>query len=287
MTSLISRFESRLDLHQSPMHAETMAGIGWQTLGKPGNQIFLKQLGPFSTAKLQRPQTIDVEYINAFRKQHKTLFFYTEPGLNNTVSTNLGRAVEPFSHSVTSLVDLKQTEKALLSSFHQKTRYNIRLTLRKKEISIKTFPLNKLTKSSRNDFYSLRKNWSKRKHIYGYEYDFIKAIITSYKDHGWIHLAYQDAIPVAALLVLENDSVATYYSAFSSLDGYKSFAPTLLTWVSMQNAKKNGCDIYDFGGIYDARYPRLYKKWQGFTKFKDGFSPTVVEYPTTHLKLFW
>jgi lipid II:glycine glycyltransferase (peptidoglycan interpeptide bridge formation enzyme) len=81
--------------------------------------------------------------------------------------------------------------------------------------------------------------------------------------------------------------VATYYAAYAAPAGYKQFAPTLLTWTAMQVAKGRSCDIFDFGGIYDPRYPKMYKNWQGFTKFKSGFHHTTLSYPPTTLQLFW
>ena len=87
-------------------------------------------------------------------------------------------------------------------------------------------------------------------------------------------------------MIIKNQQTAIYYAAFSEELGYELFAPTLLTWTAMITAKNAGCHIFDFGGIYDPRY-RMYKKWQGFTKFKEGFSPTVVYYPPTQLLLGW
>lgn len=290
MKTLLNRYSTRLDLHQSPMHKVAMAGIGWETWGKPGEQIFLRRFGPINSAKMQRPKKFNLDEINDFRKSFRTTGFYLEPGLNCKISGKskwLGFHIEPFAHSVSSLVDLAPGKDEILKFFSQKTRYNINYALKKEVVVIKSFPLSKLTAKARNDFFDLRASWSKRKNVVGYDEKFLTSIINGYRDHGWIHLAYIGSVPEATLLVLENDHVATYYSAFSSIEGYKHFAPTLLTWVSMLKAKRAGCDIYDFGGIYDHRYPKMYKKWIGFTKFKEGFHPTVVTYPTSHLKLFW
>ena len=111
--------------------------------------------------------------------------------------------------------------------------------------------------------------------------------IKNYGKHGDLHLAYLGQDLVGALLILYHDSVATYWAAFASPSGYKSFAPTLLTWTAMKKAKENKSEIFDFGGIYDPRYPKMYSRWIGFTKFKSGFNPTVISYPPTALQLFW
>ena len=114
MNDLISRFKSRLDLHQSPAHAEVMTKIGWSVEGVPGSHIYYRSLGPLTVAKHQRPKEIDVERLKIFRKRHKVLTTYVEPGLDDNYDS--GYAVEPFAHSTSSLVDLAQSGNALLMS---------------------------------------------------------------------------------------------------------------------------------------------------------------------------
>lgn len=47
-------------------------------------------------------------------------------------------------------------------------------------------------------------------------------------------------------------------------------------------AKKRGCKIFDFEGIYDERFPN--KSWLGFTHFKKSFGGYEVSYPGTYTK---
>ncbi len=46
-------------------------------------------------------------------------------------------------------------------------------------------------------------------------------------------------------------------------------------------AKKSGCKVFDFDGIYDERFP--IKTWLGFTKFKKGFGGKEIEYPGCYI----
>lgn len=270
------------------MHAGVMREIGWQVEKYGDAQIFFRSLGPLSIAKIQRPSTLDLTWLTNFRKSHKTLTTYIEPGLQTTLpSKKIGIYVEPFAHSATSLIELLPTEQNILNSFTQKTRYNIVHCLKKSEIRIESTELGKLSKNQLTDFFSLHGEWSKQKHVIGYSVQLLNAVIKSFAKSGYLHLACQGDTLVACLLTLHHDSVATYWAAFASPLGYKTFSPTLLTWVAVQTAKENGCEIFDFGGIYDPRYPKMYKRWIGFTKFKSGFNPTVISYPPTTLQLFW
>jgi len=268
------------------MYGAMMREIGWQIEGKSGSKIFYKSLGPLSIAKIQRPKSIDINWLNDFRKKHHTLTTYIEPSLTSTLPTKFGFFVEPFAHSCTSLIDLSGNEQFILNSFTQKTRYNITHTLSKKEVSVATTNLANLSRDQKESFFALHKEWSRKKSVVGYPTSLLNAVIKSYGKNGDLHMCYQGEELIGSLLMLYHDSVATYYAAFSTQKGYKSFAPTLLTWTAIQKAKSLNCEIFDFGGIYDPRYPKMYRGWVGFTKFKSGFNPTVVSYPPTSLQLF-
>lgn len=269
------------------MHAGVLRDLGWSKTGKTGSSIYYRPLGPFTIAKLQRPKDIDLAWLKQFKKSHHTLTTYIEPSLRYTSATSIGIKTEPFAHSSTSLIDLLPTKQSILNSFTQKTRYNIVHTIKKSKLKITSTSLDKLNHSQLTDFYQLHKNWSKQKNVTGYSVELLDATIKNYKTHGDLHLSYLDKELVGALLVLYHDGSATYWAAFASPSGYKGFAPTLLTWTAIQTAKAKGADIFDFGGIYDPRYPKMYARWQGFTKFKSGFNPTVISYPPTTLQLFW
>jgi lipid II:glycine glycyltransferase (peptidoglycan interpeptide bridge formation enzyme) len=265
-----------------------MKEIGWHVDGKKDSQIFYRSLGPLTIAKIQRPKQIDFDWLKQFRRNHHTLTTFIEPGITFTdLSTPRGFTVEPYAHSCTSLVDLTGVSRKVLESFSQKTRYNIVHTLKKGAIKVKTVQLGKISATEYSEFLVLHTVWSKQKNVIGHPLSLLRAVLKSYAQSGDLHLCYHGSSLVGSLLILYHDHVATYYAAFSSDEGYRLYAPTLLTWTAMETAKGNGCDIFDFGGIYDPRYPKLYKNWQGFTKFKSGFHPTVVSYPPTTLQLFW
>lgn len=270
------------------MYAGLMREIGWSVTGKLHSELFYRTLGPLTVAKIQRPKKLDLAWLANFRKKHHTLTTYIEPGLTTTLpSKRLGIHVEPFAHSCTSLIDINRSEQDILNSFSQKTRYNIVHTLKKGEIKVITTKLGHLYKKQLDEFFALHESWSHKKDVIGYPIPLLNAVLKSFTDTGHLHLCYKGDELIGSLLTVNHDSVTTYYAAFASPLGYKTFAPTLLTWTAIQTAINSKSDIFDFGGIYDPRYPKMYKKWQGFTKFKAGFNPTVVSFPPTSLQLFW
>lgn len=262
-----------------------MRALGWSTHGQPNSRIFFRSLGPFNILKIQRALHLDPDLLAQFKKSHRSLITIVEPAL--TCPSAPGFKVEPYAHSQTSLLDLSLKEANLLRSFTQKTRYNLNHNLKKNLLRLTRHPLGKLSPAQKSAFLTLHSNWSQKKHVIGYGHGLLEAVLDSFAQDGHLSLAYHQDELVGALLTLTCDRVETYYAAFTTPAGNRLYAPTLLTWFSMMQAKKNGCDIFDFGGIFDPRYPRLYHKWLGFTKFKAGFNPEVVSYPPTSLQLFW
>lgn len=84
---------------------------------------------------------------------------------------------------------------------------------------------------------------------------------------------------VAGILMLFWKNTAYYWMAASTKQGDKNYAPSLLVWQALKLAKKKGCNIFDFEGIYDERFPSVNKNWLGFTKFKNGFGGKEIYYP--------
>ena len=71
--------------------------------------------------------------------------------------------------------------------------------------------------------------------------------------------------------------------AAANREGKKSFAPTLLAWEALKFAKKQGCAIFDFEGVFDERFTTQSPAWKGFSKFKEGFGGKSVYYPEPFL----
>lgn len=289
---LLARFAKKPDFHQSPMYANVMRKIGWQIEGKPGEQIFVRTLGPIAVAKMQRPVRSYKNAISNVRKKYRTITFQLEPSLSThwkstTPKLGFSKQTLPLAHSASALLDLTLSEQQLLSNMKQKTRYNIHLAERKKIVHIREVSLSQFSEHDFRAFMNMRAAWSKRKNVYGYDEQFLTAVIESFKDHGFCLFAEINGVTEAILLVLEWKKTAIYFCAFSSIKGYQHFAPTLLTWRAMQIAQSHNNDIFDFGGTYDPRFTGTYKRWKGFTTFKEGFSPVFFLYPPSFLKLGW
>lgn len=76
---------------------------------------------------------------------------------------------------------------------------------------------------------------------------------------------------------------AYYWQGFTNNEGRTSLSQYSLVYQGILWAKRMGCKIFDFEGIYDERFPN--KNWLGFTHFKKSFGGKEVTFPGCYTKL--
>jgi hypothetical protein len=162
------------------------------------------------------------------------------------------------------------------------------------KIKIKIIPGNKINSKQLNNFYQL---WSRNKPfgwLFKPSFYELKSLVESFGqkcffvfvshchsalDAESIQMNFRDSCfrrndktnLAAACLILTSPNMAFYWHNCSNKEGKKLFAPTLCLWTAIKESKKRGLKIFDFEGVWDERYPKLNRGWQGFTRFKLGF----------------
>src|SRR4030042_1056681 len=68
-----------------------------------------------------------------------------------------------------------------------------------------------------------------------------------------------------------------YWYGFTNNEGRTSLSQYSLLYQGILWAKRQGCKVFDFEGVYDPRFPD--KSWLGFSHFKRSFGGYEVEYP--------
>jgi lipid II:glycine glycyltransferase (peptidoglycan interpeptide bridge formation enzyme) len=284
-----------LDLRQTPEYAKYMSSIGWIVERKNGVIYFIKKIPIIgSFIKIQRPEKIDYQYIDVLAVKYRAFQIVIEPLNKNHVSSikyhGHRQSKTPFVPAKTIHIDLTKSEKTLLKEMHYKTRYNIKkinhqsLTIIHSK-DIKSFAdfWQKCALKQRgmflfqkNEIVELHNAFGKNSHL----------ILTYHKDTsdgGRMDSSEVDKREIISgiLMIITND-IAYYMYAASSDKGKRLFAPTLNAWESIKLAKKLGCKIFDFEGIYDDRFPL--KSWKGFTRFKKSFGGKEIEFPGAFVK---
>lgn len=163
-------------------------------------------------------------------------------------------------------IDLTPSEDELMKSFHSKTRYNIRVAQRngvivKEDDSDKAF----------QKYLDLTRETVKRQGFYAHTEKYHRLMWEILKKAGIAHLLtaiYKKQIITTWILFGWRDFL--YYPYGASTDEYKNvMANNLMMWEVIKLGKKLGLKTFDLWGREEGK---------GFTKFKEGYNPKVIEF---------
>ena len=163
-----------------------------------------------------------------------------------------------------------KTEDEIFAAFHNKTRYNVRLSTRKgvtSEIG---------TREDLPRFHEIMMETGLRDGFVIRSLEYFQKMYDALGDHIRLYVAkYQGQIISATLAILYGNKVWYLYGASSNQ--FRNVMPNyLLQWDMIKWAIEEKCDIYDFRGVsgdIDESNP-LY----GLYRFKKGFSGEFTEF---------
>src|SRR3989344_140371 len=188
--------------------------------------------------------------------------------------------VIPYTHlssrheqpEATLIINLTESDDQLLSSMHEKGRYNIRLAKRH-GITVET-------SQDIDTFYALIRKTGKRDHYTAkpksHYKDFIATLPGSFLLLAYDSLDTQKKALAGLIGVIYGETGIYYYGA-SDHAGRAKMAPSLLQFEAMKFCRSRGALHYDLFGIApndDPNHP-----WAGVTRFKKQFGGEQVMYP--------
>lgn len=164
-----------------------------------------------------------------------------------------------------------KTEEEIMKDFHHKTRYNIRLSVRK-GVECKI--------GSRDDiavFHKLMVETGIRDKFLIRPQEYYEAVYNSLgSEHVRLFLAYYNDEPIAGTIAILYGNKCWYLYGASS-NSYRNLMPNYqLQWNMIKWAIESKCDIYDFRGVpgnIDDSNPMV-----GLYKFKVGFKGKFTEF---------
>lgn len=265
------------DLRQSKEFAQYMKLLGWIVEKANSCYVYLRKLPllPPLIMKIQYPDPpIPFKKIEKLAQKYKPFQIQIQPSKKEPSFKKYGYKLGGGGHVTKTLqIDLTQSEEKILAQIKKDARYGIRKA-KKQTVQI-------IKPSNIGQFHrAWRKSISWRRYMPS-----LKTLKNLKKAFGkkTIFLAATDNNKfLAGTVILTTTDSAYYYYAFTSKEGRKKFAQYLLVWEAIKLAKKQGCRIFDFEGIYDERFPQ--KAWKGFSHFKKSFGGKEVEYPGSFRK---
>jgi lipid II:glycine glycyltransferase (peptidoglycan interpeptide bridge formation enzyme) len=295
---------------QSPEWAEFRKAWGNRVVDFPFGQITVHQI-PFLPYKIgifekgPVPTKEMLTTLKSYAKENRLLFIKLEPCVPASINHQLSTTNHPdklikllkengavqgktlFTPS-TFWIDLTKSEEELMKGFSSKTRYNIRLAQRNRvkvveDNSDKAFEKYlELTRETveRQGFFAHTEKYHRLmwKHLH----QLPSGPVSDSEKSPTRGEARPGRRPIAHLLTaVYNKEIITcwivfvykdflYYPYGASTEKYKNvMANNLMMWEAIKYGKKLGLKTFDLWG----REPG-----KGFTKFKEGYNPQVIEF---------
>lgn len=215
--------------------------------------------------------------IERLARTENCIFLRFDPG-NKFKIQDLGFRIQKtidVQPSKTLILNIEKSEEEILKSMHQKTRYNIRLALKKGVVVKEIKDIN----SQFDEFWNLMQETEKRDGFRLHSKEHYRKMLNL--DSGSLRLIgafYKEKLIVVNIVSFFGDMV-TYVHGASSSENRNLMAPYALQWETIKIAKAQGYKYYDFYGIDE-------DKWPGVTRFKKGFSGEEINYPGTFDLIF-
>ena len=272
------------DLRQSEEYGKYMEKIGWKVVRLGNINVFVKRLGPVAIAKIQRVKMpINFEMVDKMQQENRVMMCKVEPSFAHsaTLSATEEQAFKsngyrlsswPLLGTKTLRVNLRLVEGEIFKSFKKDARYVLRRALSAKY---------EVLRDNWGGFYDIWKKSARRKSLWIPKEKEYESLIGAF-GKNCLAVTIKD---LAGAVILINKKTAFYYYAGSTTEGTKLNLPYLVVWEAMKEAKKKGCVVWDFEGIYDSRWPN--KGWRGFSHFKKSFGGVEIEFPGSWEKWRW
>lgn len=178
---------------------------------------------------------------------------------------------------VTWELDIRPAEQELLANMRRTSRYLIRQAGKNKDIEIiQSQDIKDLEK-----FNQLYQATVDRHHFIPFSLDYLKNEFLAFSPDGQISIflgKYKDEVISSAMIIFWQ-GIGFYHQGASSSKYSKVPVSYLLQWQAIKEAKKRGCQLYNFWGISDIENKK--HPWYGLSLFKIGFGGYQKEYLKT------
>jgi hypothetical protein len=276
-----------IDIRQSISYANYLKSNGWVVERIEGINYFIRTFPLVgSILKLQRPEKLDFKVIDNLCRKYRVFQQIIEPkdSKQSLLLSQSGFKLSksPYLPSKTLEIDLTQSKEKIFRNFKKDVRYALK---RGSKVKIKKCSTSEEIKKFRgawknsvkfdryvpqlNQLINLRKSFPLNSSL----------ILTS---HNIVGRIIGGVIFTISSHGNKND-ICYYWYGFTNSEGRTSLSQYSLLYQGILWAKKMGCKVFDFEGIYDDRFPN--KSWLGFTHFKRSFGGREVLYPGCYVKL--
>ncbi len=271
--------------------------FGWDVrrivVGDVGAQILFKSLpmgysvayiprGPVAPLEMDWRSDVWGEFlaqVDATCHEQRAIFLKVEPDLweSDSVPSQFPPAgFQQSPHDIqpprTILINLQEEEKEILGHMKSKTRYNIRLALRKEIVVRRSFNV--------EGFYEILSRTADRADFGIHNLNYYQRVFELFAPQGKCKLltAEYQGQPLASVMVFANGERSWYFYGASSNEHRDRMPTYLVQWEAMRWAKEKGCLSYDLWGVPDedletleAQFLERHEGLWSVYRFKRGF----------------
>ena len=213
--------------------------------------------------------------------KEKVIFMQTEPLSPIAFPEFTTGHYKNFIEKRTAVIDLKQENETILAHMKPKGRYNIRVA-EKAGVEVVQTPY---SEENLDIFYSILSETLERDQFSANSREYFRTFLQylEKQELGGLFLAKREGQIIATGIFIFYKKTALYYYGASSSDNAKRkyMASYLLQWKAMEEAKKRGCEIFDFLGIADPADPN--SPLAGVTDFKLKLTDETREWPEAQI----
>lgn len=206
-----------------------------------------------------------VDELKKLGHEKKAIFIQIEPNAT-TGSPSLLKSHHPLFTKFTFVLDLTKTEEELQKAMHPKTRYNIRIA-QKHGVTIQEDN----STEAFIQYLRLSKETTTRQKFFAHNRHYHETMWSILHKAGIAHLftaMYQNQVLATWIVFVWKDTIYYPYGA-SSREHREVMAPYLLLWEIARWGKAKKIKYFDLWGADPTH---------GFHRFKEGFSPNLVEF---------
>lgn len=193
--------------------------------------------------------------------------------LDETLKKSCNKSPKQTFSKFNVLLDISKSELELLSSFHHKTRYNIKQA-EKAGVTVREGKAEDI-----KIFNELQNITAKRQKFYIHPDKYYETAWEILRNAGIAKMliAEYEGKPLSCWMLFIYEGVLYYPYGASSNEHQNLFPNNLIAWEAIKLGQKMGCKTFDMWGA--AKNPEdKADPWHGFTRFKLGYGGRHVEY---------
>ncbi|MEM9463616.1 MAG: GNAT family N-acetyltransferase [Myxococcota bacterium] len=301
-SSVVERYLGREPLTQALAYAAILQARGIGCVLAGAAFVLLQHRRGALIARMQRPRQLDLHLIGRIVDNVGPSQVLVEPaaagalvephaitrwrfergrpcGLVERMTTQGWRTTaRAFSHTKTRVLDLLPGIDAVVAQMSPVARRNVR-GAQADGVDYESRPFADVQPDDLRGLRAVHDRFlAARPHLED-DWDFRDEMIRQFGGSGDLIMGHEAGRMVGAVYMPRHDGVAHYYAVVTSGAARSRKLGTGLVLTALKTAIARGCDLFDFVGVRDERYPDRNARWDGFSRFKERFGGVDVFMP--------